>query len=129
MTERGLAEETLPTRYRGPGLVDLQVNGFAGYDFNGDPEDWLPEKWHEVRQHLLRRGLVMGLDSPALFNALGLALRDVGQYGDALRTFEIAIRRWPHATAARLNRERLLRQMKKLREKRGKGADKNSLGE
>ncbi len=61
MTENGIIKTTLPARHRGPGLVDLQVNGFAGYDFNGDPEDWLPEMWHEVRDSLRHRGLVMAL--------------------------------------------------------------------
>jgi N-acetylglucosamine-6-phosphate deacetylase len=51
----------LPKHYTGPGLVDLQVNGFAGFDFNSDPEDWLPETWHEIRERLMGRGVVMAL--------------------------------------------------------------------
>lgn len=48
----------LPSNYTGPGLVDLQVNGYAGFDFNGDPAAWTAERLHAVRAGLTRRGVV-----------------------------------------------------------------------
>ena len=52
---------TLPARHTGPGLVDLQLNGYAGFDFNGDPAGWTPDAFHRVRAALLRRGVVRAL--------------------------------------------------------------------
>ncbi len=61
----------LPSIYTGPGLVDLQVNGYAGLDFNGDPRGWTAEQLHMVRSAEARRGVVAVLptlmtDDPAL---------------------------------------------------------------
>ena len=47
-----------PQSHTGPGLVDLQVNGYAGFDFNGDPAGWTDAAWHGVRRALRRRGVV-----------------------------------------------------------------------
>jgi len=61
MAELGITPGKPPRQHTGPGLVDLQVNGFGGFDFNGEPEDWLPEHWHGVREAMARRGVVMAL--------------------------------------------------------------------
>jgi N-acetylglucosamine-6-phosphate deacetylase len=52
---------TLPTAHRGPGLVDLQVNGYAGFDFNSRPESWAPGEFLRVRAALAERGVVAAL--------------------------------------------------------------------
>ena len=44
-----------------PGLVDLQLNGYAGFDFNGPAESWTSDALHHVRHALRRRGVVMAL--------------------------------------------------------------------
>jgi N-acetylglucosamine-6-phosphate deacetylase len=51
----------LPKTWNGPGLVDLQVNGFAGFDFTGPAEQWTAEEIEKVRQGLSRRGIVAAL--------------------------------------------------------------------
>jgi len=62
--------EDLPESYTGPGLVDLQLNGHRGLDFNGDPSDWTVSRLLEVRESLIRRGVRAALptvitDDPA----------------------------------------------------------------
>jgi len=47
----------LPATYTGPGLVDLQVNGYAGHSFNGPAESLTAELFAEVRTALRRRGV------------------------------------------------------------------------
>jgi len=47
----------LPDRYTGPGLIDLQVNGASGVDFNGDPAELTAERLHAVREALGGRGV------------------------------------------------------------------------
>ncbi len=51
----------LPSAFTGAGLVDLQVNGYGGFDFNGDPADWTPEDWHGVRRKMARHGVMASL--------------------------------------------------------------------
>lgn len=51
----------LPDTYQGPGLVDLQVNGYAGFDFNAPPETWTIEDFYAVRAALHRRGVLVAL--------------------------------------------------------------------
>lgn len=53
--------DALPAEYRGPGLVDLQVNGYAGFDFNSRPESWRPSDFPRVRAALAERGVVAAL--------------------------------------------------------------------
>ena len=50
-----------PERYQGPGMVDLQVNGYAGFDFNSLAETWTPEDFHKVRRAMQRRGVAAAL--------------------------------------------------------------------
>jgi N-acetylglucosamine-6-phosphate deacetylase len=52
---------TLPPMHRGPGLVDLQLNGYAGFDFNAPAEGWSAEQLHRVRAALRRRGVAVAL--------------------------------------------------------------------
>ena len=54
-------DKSLPENHTAPGLVDLQVNGYAGLDFNGDPDQWTPESWQKVRNLMERRGVVVAL--------------------------------------------------------------------
>ncbi len=51
----------LPETHAGEGLTDLQLNGYAGLDFNARPEDLTPEAMHEVRRRLARRGVARAL--------------------------------------------------------------------
>lgn len=43
------ARQPVPAEWTGPGLVDLQLNGYAGVDFNGPVESLTPEVFHRVR--------------------------------------------------------------------------------
>jgi N-acetylglucosamine-6-phosphate deacetylase len=47
----------IPSRFTGPGLVDLQVNGYCGFDFNSDPGTWTAEDFHRVASALKSRGV------------------------------------------------------------------------
>jgi len=51
----------LPENWRGPGLLDLQINGFAGFDFNGPSEQWTAEELERIRRGLARRGIMAAL--------------------------------------------------------------------
>ena len=51
----------LPQTHTAPGLVDIQINGYAGFDFNGDPGDWSGEDFHHVRRTLWLRGVCTAL--------------------------------------------------------------------
>jgi N-acetylglucosamine-6-phosphate deacetylase len=51
----------LPTCFAGPGLIDLQLNGYAGFDFNSPPERWIPEDFLGVGHALQRRGVMAAL--------------------------------------------------------------------
>ena len=60
-TSSTLKPSVLPASYTGPGLVDGQVNGYAGFDFNGNPEAWTVEAFDDVRRALGRRGVLQAL--------------------------------------------------------------------
>lgn len=51
----------IPSRFTGPGLVDLQVNGYAGFDFNSDPDSWTAEDVSRISNSIRRRGVVAAL--------------------------------------------------------------------
>ncbi|HEX6068906.1 MAG TPA: hypothetical protein VFZ18_03765 [Longimicrobiaceae bacterium] len=57
----------LPSRFSGPGLFDLQLNGYAGFDFNSSPERWTIDDFDRVRAALARRGIAGAL--PTLITA------------------------------------------------------------
>lgn len=47
----------IPKQFTGPGLLDLQINGYAGFDFNGPASSWTAAQLHEIREALARRGV------------------------------------------------------------------------
>jgi len=49
----------LPKTYTGPGLVDIQINGYAGFNFNGDGSAWIAENLHVLGEKLARRGVAV----------------------------------------------------------------------
>ncbi len=51
----------IPSRYKGPGLFDAQVNGFDRFDFNSPAEEWKSEELHRLRLSMRRRGIVRAL--------------------------------------------------------------------
>lgn len=57
----------LPARFEGPGLVDLQLNGYAGFDFNSGHERWTVADFERVHHALGRRGVMVAL--PTLITA------------------------------------------------------------
>jgi N-acetylglucosamine-6-phosphate deacetylase len=52
---------SLPPSYRGPGLFDLQVNGYAGVDLNAPAERWTAGALRRVREAMAARGVSMAL--------------------------------------------------------------------
>lgn len=54
-------DNILPATYTGPGLVDLQVNGYAGIDFNASDEVFNPETFHMIREKMAARGVLVSL--------------------------------------------------------------------
>lgn len=56
-----MTTHSLPTTYTGPGLVDLQVNGYAGIDFNSDDDVFNPETFHMIREKMAARGVLVSL--------------------------------------------------------------------
>ena len=51
----------IPQRYTGPGLVDIQLNGYAGVSFNDQANMFSADDLHKVRKALARRGVVATL--------------------------------------------------------------------
>src|SRR5690606_24197037 len=47
----------LPESFTGPALLDLQLNGFAGFDFNSVASDWQVDDFARVAGALRRRGI------------------------------------------------------------------------
>lgn len=54
-------QSPLPTSYTGPGLVDLQVNGYAGIDFNASDDVFNPDTFHTIRAKMGARGVLVAL--------------------------------------------------------------------
>lgn len=52
---------TLPATHRGPGLVDLQLNGYAGFDFNSPAAEWSAAELRRVRAAMALRGVAVAL--------------------------------------------------------------------
>jgi N-acetylglucosamine-6-phosphate deacetylase len=57
----------LPTTFEGPGLFDLQMNGYGGFDFNSGHGAWTVADFSRVRTALGRRGVLRAL--PTLITA------------------------------------------------------------
>lgn len=73
----------LPERHTGPGLVDLQVNGYAGFDFNGDPSIWSAESWKTVAEAIAARGVVMSLPT-FITDAPDRLVKRAARYGELM---------------------------------------------
>jgi len=71
----------LPEQYTGPGLFDLQVNGFAGFDFNGDPCAWTVEGMRAAAEALRRRGVTRAL-ATLITDETALMLARARRYGE-----------------------------------------------
>ncbi len=56
-----MLKKNLPDKFTGPGLVDLQLNGYGGVDFNSDPSDWTADQFHHVRNLMKKRGTSVAL--------------------------------------------------------------------
>jgi N-acetylglucosamine-6-phosphate deacetylase len=67
--------QPVPDEWTGPGLVDLQLNGYAGVDFNGPPESLTPEVFNRVRMALARRGVGVALPTLITCSPSGLLSR------------------------------------------------------
>jgi N-acetylglucosamine-6-phosphate deacetylase len=82
---------TLPTRFRGPGLVELQLNGYAGFDFNAPADQWTEAALHRVLDALRRRGVAIALptlitDHPDRLLARAAAYRRIVERSPELAT-------------------------------------------
>ena len=53
-----IASPRIGEEVEGPGLVDLQLNGYIGFDFNGPAETWTADQLHRIRVRLRQRGVV-----------------------------------------------------------------------
>lgn len=51
----------LPATFEGPGLFDLQMNGYGGFDFNSGHDTWTVADLSRVRGALARRGVLRAL--------------------------------------------------------------------
>ncbi|HPS52470.1 MAG TPA: amidohydrolase family protein [Phycisphaerae bacterium] len=51
----------IPAVYTGPGLVELQVNGYAGVNFNALPENYSIDNFRKAMHAMKKRGIVMAL--------------------------------------------------------------------
>jgi len=58
---RQIKMQGFPEEYTGPGLVDLQLNGYCGVDFNCPPAEFTSERLHVVRKALNARGVTVAI--------------------------------------------------------------------
>jgi N-acetylglucosamine-6-phosphate deacetylase len=56
-----MSTNPLPVSWTGPGLVDLQVNGYAGFDFNSPAETWRVEDMRHMAGLMALRGVAAAL--------------------------------------------------------------------
>jgi len=83
--------KVLPKTFTGPGLVDLQINGYAGVDFNGAAFALSAQKLHAARLAMARRGIMVALptvitDEPAAMIARVARLAELTAADDELST-------------------------------------------
>jgi len=69
----------IPSRFSGPGLVDLQVNGYAGFDFNSNPDSWTAEDFRRVSNALRKRGVIAALPT-MITDGVDQMLKRVSKY-------------------------------------------------
>jgi len=72
---------SLPERFTGHGLLDLQMNGYAEVDFNGDPARWTSDEFHRIREMLNRRGVLAALPTLVTDDAEAMLAR-ADRYGE-----------------------------------------------
>lgn len=84
----------LPKSYTGPGLVDLQINGYAGLDFNGDPAEWTAERFHGVGEMLAGRGVMVALPTLITDGAQAMIAR-VHRYRELVDVDDVLAARFP----------------------------------
>jgi len=73
----------LPEKYTGPGLLDLQLNGYAGLNFNGEPAEWTAAGFHRIAKALSRRGVMASLPT-LITDAPEMMLRRAERYAKLL---------------------------------------------
>ena len=102
IVDRGLPEievigaEAGGVRVRGPGLVDLQVNGYAGVDFNAPAERLSADGLHRAAESMRRRGVAAALitlitDEPAAMLARAARLADLCRADARLGGFYVGL--------------------------------------
>lgn len=83
----------IPQRYTGAGLVDIQLNGYAGVSFNDQANMFSADDLHKVRQVMARRGVVAALptfitdDFEHILQRCRLYAKHLDQDPDLVRTF------------------------------------------
>lgn len=77
----------IPSHFTGPGLIDLQVNGYAGFDFNSDPENWTPEHFHQIAEALKKRGIVAVFPT-LITDDINAMIARAGKYASILKSSE-----------------------------------------
>lgn len=75
----------LPGRWNGPGLMDVQVNGYGGFDFNGPAESWTVETLSRIAAALRRRGVTVALPTLITDAPESMAAR-AGKYAELLKS-------------------------------------------
>lgn len=75
----------IPSRFSGPGLVDLQVNGYAGFDFNSDPDTWTAEDFSRVSNALRKRGVIAALPT-IITDEVNQMLKRVSKYASLMES-------------------------------------------
>ena len=83
---------TLPRAFRGPALVDLQLNGYAGFDFNARASEWSAERLLHVRGALARRGVERALPT--------LVTDDPGRMVERATAYRLLVDRSPELATA-----------------------------
>lgn len=84
----------IPQDYTGPGLVDIQLNGYAGLDFNGDPEEWTLEAWRGIADNLKQRGVVAALPT-LVTDDVDRMLARAARYAELVDADETLANRFP----------------------------------
>lgn len=84
----------IPAQFSGPGLVDLQLNGYAGFDFNARAEAWTLDELQRVSRRLSARGVVAALPTIITDDAEAMLAR-AARYAEFLERDPELARRFP----------------------------------